>query len=68
MKSWSRVDYYQESIAKVLEYLKKHKCLLTEFDEAIWYMTIKSVTVNSEKKVTFTFKTNAEIDVDVRGK
>ena len=61
-------NYNRESIAKVLEYLKEQNCLLTEFDEEIWYMTIESVTVHSEKKVTFTFKTGTEMDVDVRGK
>lgn len=60
--------YNRESIAKVLECLKEQDCLLTELDEEIWHMTIESVTVHSEKKVTFTFKTGTEMDVDVRGK
>lgn len=60
--------YNRDSIAKVLECLKEQDCLLIEFDEGIWYMTIESVTVHSEKKVTFTFKTGRSLDVDVRGK
>lgn len=58
----------RESISRVLADLKQRDCLLTEFDEELWYMTVDSVKVHSEARVTITFKSGTEIDMDVRGK
>lgn len=35
--------------------------LLTDFDEALWYITVDTVTVHSEHEIVFAFKDGTEL-------
>lgn len=58
----------KEKTSRFLADLKRQNGLLTEFDEALWYATIESVTVHSDKDVAVEFRDGTVIHVDVRGK
>ena len=39
-----------------IESLKRQNCLLTEFDEELWYALIEKVIVNTDGSMNFEFK------------
>lgn len=39
-----------------IESLKRQSCLLTEFDERLWYSLIEKVIVNADGSMNFEFK------------
>ena len=41
--------------------LKKQDCLVTEFDEKLWFTLMDYITVYSDDDIRFTFKNGTEI-------
>ena len=46
----------RETILRFLADLEQHSGVLLEFDEQLWYATVESITVHSEKDARVTFK------------
>ena len=51
----------KEKIRRFLDELKNTGDILTEFDENSWSATVESVTVNTDKSLTFLFRDGTEI-------
>lgn len=51
----------RENISRFLADLRQRDGLLAEFDEELWYATVDTVTVRSEREVSFAFKGGNEI-------
>ena len=43
--------------------LKKQECIITEFDEVLWYTLVDRITVYNETDIRFTFKDGTEYKV-----
>ena len=54
----------REVILQFLAEITQQDGLLTEFDERLWYTTIESITIHSEKEVAVTFKDGSIIKAD----
>jgi polyribonucleotide nucleotidyltransferase len=52
----------KESIKDFIRMLEKSEALLAVFDEEVWNATVESVYINTDKKITFSFKDGLELD------
>lgn len=50
----------RESVLRFLDTLNRND-LLTDFDEALWYITVDTVTIRSEQDIVFAFKDGTEL-------
>ena len=55
----------RESISRFISELEQCDGLLTEYDEALWYEVVESMTVHSESDIAVTFKDGSEIRVEM---
>lgn len=58
----------RESIARFFSELDKQDSLLTAFDEDLWYSTVETMTVHSERDVEVEFKDGSKVHVSAIGK
>ena len=58
----------RDSISRFIADLERRGGLLTEFDEALWYEVVESMTVHSDSEVAVIFKDGSEVRVETRGK
>jgi DNA invertase Pin-like site-specific DNA recombinase len=58
----------REILTRYIHEIEERDGLLAEFDEALWYATVDSVTVFSEKDVAVQFKYGEDVHINVRGK
>ena len=56
----------RESISRFMDDIERCGGFLTEFDEGLWYETVDSVTVHSEKDVAVSFRDGSVVHVDAR--
>lgn len=52
----------KESIKDFISMLEKSEALLAVFDEEVWNATVESVYINTDKKITFSFKDGLELE------
>ena len=55
----------KEKIRLYLDELRKTGDIVTEFDEALWQITVESVSVHRDKRLSFIFRDGTEIPVKV---
>jgi hypothetical protein len=55
----------KEKIRRFLDELRRTDDIVTEFDENLWNATVESVTVHSDKTLTFQFRDGTEIPVKI---
>lgn len=51
----------RKNVLRFLDTLKRSD-LLTDFDEALWYITVDMVTIRSEQDIVFAFKDGTELN------
>lgn len=52
-----------EQLSAFLDGIEKQRDFLTEFDEHLWRMTVKSVTIHSRERMIFRFKGGVTIEL-----
>jgi len=55
----------RENIENFIKTLQCNDDLLTDFDEELWYATVKSLTVHNEREFIFTFKNGKKLQWQV---
>ena len=53
----------REIILRFLSDLNRHDGLLAEFDEGLWYATVESITIHTNKEAVVTFKDGNTINI-----